>query len=324
MKMINAALLLALIVFPFFWITRQDADFQKNTAWTEQRYNAALDTAVQDAGTALMLHAKQEDEALYRTAKRFAVNKEAALDAFVRTLNVNFGIVDDPIGQKVLLGYIPAVVVIGYDGYDVYAVEPIINGKGENELRHVWWGTKPYAYADQDGNSYSFTLDDRVGVYEKASRTWHEGRREEVAGETAVPLLKDASLFEQVRRSTIIRSITRDLELTINLHNVFARKYGITYTFTLPTISEEEWNNTIDDIGIQAFIQGIPMGRTYYNNYALGGGRVVKKHSVYGFRRNGIKYYARADCSFSEIPEETFASEKEAAAQGYYPAPCQK
>lgn len=90
--------------------------------------------------------------------------------------------------------------------------------------------------------------------------------------------------FHEKRRKTIIDIITASLTEEINVdHNRFADLLGVTYNFYFPTLSEQDWINTIDDISFLAFVQGIPMGNaesTFYNNFALGGSKIVKRELI--------------------------------------------
>jgi hypothetical protein len=322
MKMINWAIVGVLILFPFYMVNQTEIQMQRKTMITELRYDAALDAAVDDAARALIMNVDPGRESRYDSMKRVRVNKEEAIDTFYRTLYMNFGIADDPVSQSVLNRYIPAVVIIGYDGFYVYAEEEFTNAEGETEMHPVWGPKKPYAYADVQGNSLSFTLDNYVIAYEAGSQRWVEGFRSEIAEDTVIPLLRDPGKFEQVRRSTIVNAIQNELAYRINRHNEYAARTGISYTFTLPVISGEDWSNTIDDVGVMAFLQGIPVGQRFYNNYALGGSRVLKKPVIVGAVKNGMKVYYRSSCPFPYPVEETFASEKEAAEKGYIPLSC--
>lgn len=322
MKMIDWAIVLVLILFPFSIVNRTESEMLRMSQLTELRYNAALDAAVDDAAQALTMNVEQGKEVQYDSAKKLPVNKEAAMEAFHRTLYMNFGILDDPVAQGVFNRYIPAVTIIGYDGFYVYAEEEFTNAAGETEVRPVWGPKKSYAYADVQGNSLAFTLDDYVTVYDASNGTWHEGFRSEIEKATTLPLLHDPANFEQVRRATIVNAIQNELAHRINRHNVYATRAGFSYTFTLPTIPEEEWTNTLDDIGVMAFIQGIPLGDKFYNNYALGGSRVMKRPVFVGVLKNNIRYYYRSTCPFSYPVQETFNSEKAAAQKGYIPLSC--
>ncbi|HUC91870.1 MAG TPA: hypothetical protein VMS09_07570 [Paenibacillus sp.] len=322
MKLIEWAIVAALIFLPFATVNRIEVETQRKTLLTELRYNAALDTAVDDAARMLIVNASQQWETQYESDKRVALNKDEAIVAFYRTLYTNFGIADDSVAQGVLKRYIPAVVVIGYDGFYVYAEDEWTGADKQTERKPVWGAKKPYTYADPSGNSLSFTMDDFVLAYDAGSRSWHEGLRADVRQQTNIALLKDAERFEQVRRSTIVRAIEDKLAYRINKHNESVSRYGFSYTFTLPTISQEEWHNAVDDVGVLAFIQGIPMGGKFYNNYALGGSRVLKKPEIVGARKGNMKVYYRSTCDFSYPVEETFSSEKVAAQKGYMPFGC--
>ncbi|MCD1261341.1 hypothetical protein B5M42_021300 [Paenibacillus athensensis] len=322
MKWIEWALVGAMIFLPFATVNQLETDMQRKTLLTELRYNTALDTAVDDAARMLVVSNDQGREAQYESAKRIALNKDEAIAAFYQTLYANFGVADDPVSQGVLSRYIPAVVVIGYDGFYVYAEDEWTGADGHVERKAVWGAKKPYAYADSAGNSLSFTLDDFVLAYDASSRSWCEGLRMDVQQQTNIPLLRDAELFEQTRRTTIIRAIEDELAYRINQHNESVARNGVAYTLTLPTISQEEWNNTVDDVGVLAFLQGIPMGGKLYNSYALGGSRVLKKPEIVGVRKNGMKVYYRSTCGFGYPVEETFSSERAAAKQGYLPFAC--
>lgn len=321
------SLIFVIIIFPMH--VRQDVRIHSQERVLELMvyYEGALRAAVQDAAVALGYNERErwEEEIKYDSDKKIRPDKERAIEAFLRTLHIHFELLDDPAGQQALLRYLPAFAVIDYDGFWIYAETEYRNGENETVIGHVWQPKKPYAYVDASGNSLSFTLDGYVHVYRKSDGTWHEGLREEVDAETEgeIPLLGNPELFEQVRRATIVRMIQNELQHFINTHNSFSRRLGIAYTFTLPAISQEDWNNSINDVGILAFLQGIPAGTEAYNNYAFGGGRLVKKHDIYGAVRHGRKIYYRSGCEEPhDTLEEIFGSEKEAAANGYYPEPC--
>ena len=91
-----------------------------------------------------------------------------------------------------------------------------------------------------------------------------------------------ASEFNELRRETIINLITAVLREEFNEHNIYADSMGLTYNFNIPEIGRDQWNNTIDDISVLAFFQGMPLGNElYYNNYSLGGARIVQAKYLY-------------------------------------------
>lgn len=119
---------------------------------------------------------------------------------------------------------------------------------------------------------------------------------------------QNASDFHLLRRENIINLITSVIREEFNEHNYYADTMGITYNFNIPDIGRDQWNNTIDDISVLAFFQGMPIGTDmYYNNYSLGGSRIVKSNYLYGEtvyagrvnalnKVDGHKVYHRYDC----------------------------
>jgi len=323
MKITKFVIFFVLILLPFYVINNINVEHNRKNLVTQTLYNHAIDTAAQDAAKALITNGSQGAESQYEFLKRVRINKEEAVQTFFNTMYLNFNVFDNSVGQGVIRSYIPVILIIGYDGYYVYYMDEYINAAGVKELKHVWSPKKPYAYSDQNGNTYSFTLDDYVTVNRNGDQKWFEGFRGEIASSASVALLNDAQTFDQVRRITIVNAVQKDIEYYINLYNNYAKRYGIAYTFTLPLISQEDWNNTIYDVGVLSFVQGIPMGEKYYNNYALGGSRVVKKPLYNGIIANGRKYYySQKSCTSSFATVEVFTSEKDAASNGYIPLDC--
>lgn len=360
MKITNFAIITVLLLLPLFVFNNLHVLGQKEALNMEIRYNTAITSAVQDGAKALTFNEKQEFEAGYGSMKKYRANKEAGIDAFLHSLFLNFN-AEGEAAQGTLLQYIPVVAVIDYDGYFLYKPESYWNN-GVNEVRHLFSEKKPYVYVDGDNNNIGFTLDDTVQVYDRAHDRWEEGKLEDVERkmnreyyadsrnslrspaihdwvvkrQSSDPLVK--ATFDNIRRATIVKELQQDLETEINRYNAYAAKRGIAYTFTLPTIDQEQWNNTVDDIGMLTFIQGIPMGDKYYNNYALGGSRIMKKDAVIGVRNvighnpdgsdilGSSMYYFRESCTNFNMTgytrTETFTSPLDAAKKGYRPWGC--
>lgn len=326
MKITDWAVIFLLIISPLLWVSQLHTENLQDVNRLQIQYTTSLRTAAQDGGSALNLNELQNFESGYTSDKFMRTDKEAAILALQHSLALNFGATDDPLAQKMLMVYIPAIVVIDYDGYFIYAVEESTANDGSVISEHRFHPKKPYVYTDDWGNSLAFTLDNYVIAYDAMSKEWVNGLQEELRSEVSIPLLQDPEKFQQVRRSVIVRSIEDDLAIIINRHNEYTRKLGVSYTFTLPVISQEEWNNTLDDVGVLIFLQGIPVGDRYYNNYALGGGRLVRGQRVLAGtdEDTGINYYFRESCLAPYKPEEVFTSERDAAAKGYFEAPCSR
>lgn len=324
MKITDWSIIFVLIVTPILWILQLHTSDMREGHRLQVRYTSALHTAVQDAASALNLNELQKYETGYGSVKYMRTDKEQALSAFMHTISVNFGIEDDYLSQRTMMAYIPAIVIIEYDGYSIYAVDENDETSGMPEISHRWRPRKPYVYMDQSGNSVAFTLDDAITAYENSTGQWYRGKLDELRRTTSIPLFQDVKTFDQVRRSTIVRSIEDELAGYMNRHNEYAARLGVNYTFTLPILSQEDWNNTLNDVGVLAFLQGIPVGDRYYNNYAFGGGRIVQNRPLVGGIDDvtGLKYQYRDTCKLHYRDEQIFTSRRDAAAKGYYEAAC--
>ncbi|MCG7407154.1 hypothetical protein MH117_06970 [Paenibacillus sp. ACRRX] len=322
MKIIKLALLMVAISFPWFWNNRLQAEEQLRHLRTVQSYNYFLDTAVDDAAASLHANPTDIDKQMgYESPKLISINKEAALRAFLETLFININIVDDRISQDMLMSYIPAIAIVNYDGLDIWTEEEYVDSTGKSHLKHVWLPKIPFTYTDQNGYVYAFTLDDYVTVYLPKLKLWIKGYQRELMQHTALPLLRDGTLFESVRRTTIVNKVQDELAYRINRHNYYSKRIGTAYNFTFPTISEEEWNNSINDVGVLAFVQDLPMGAYKYNNYAIGGARLIRKDLLYGTMRDGIKIALPEKCK-PLVVEEVLSNSREAVKRGYYVKYC--
>lgn len=321
MKTTNFVIMFLMIVVPFFIKMDMMVSDQKMVNRLESQYSAALHTAVQDAAVALQQNEYQENEASYASTKFFNANKDAAIETFWKSMNINFGAGEDSVAQGVLATYVPVIAVTDYNGFHIYAFTEYTDAEGNKVSKHEWKPEKPYSYSDQAGNSINFTLDSYVTVYEASTRTWIKGYREDLEGLTGIALLDNKEQFDETRHRTIVNAVQKDVAYFINKHNQFALRLGSYYDFKIPLLPNEEWTNSVDDIGIMAFVQGIPVGHQFYNNYAFSSGRIVKKNVVYGTvdDRTGLKYYYRSSYPLNYRVQETFTSEKDAAAAGYMP-----
>lgn len=118
---------------------------------------------------------KQNDEAGYDSTKFVKADKELALLTFTQTMALNIGIQDDPAAIRNMFNYIPAVVILDYDGYYMLSKETEMTGSREDSFRQVWSPKKPYTYSDSNGNSINFTLDDYVYAFDASAGRWIEG-----------------------------------------------------------------------------------------------------------------------------------------------------
>lgn len=79
--------------------------------------------------------------------------------------------------------------------------------------------------------------------------------------------LVSGSTFNTHRVAIIRKSI--ETNLTTAIANYTTQNYLSTYDFTLPVIDEENWYNIANNVSIVSFMQGIPIGMKYFNNYSV-------------------------------------------------------
>lgn len=78
--------------------------------------------------------------------------------------------------------------------------------------------------------------------------------------------LKASSMFNEHRMNVIRRSIETNL---VSALATFTSHTVIGYEFSMPQLSEEEWDKLQNNICMLAFFEGIPIGMKVYNNYCV-------------------------------------------------------
>lgn len=113
------------------------------------------------------------------------------------------------------------------------------------------------------------------------------------------PMLSD-SVFNNHRMAVIRKSIETNLGAAIANYNSLS---GGGFEFTMPVINEEDWYKVTNNVSIISFMQGLPIGQKYYNNYtALTNTKneeVINSQSVYVLARDssGNLEYHQPGCS---------------------------
>ena len=300
---------------------------EKTSDFTELNHhnNLAMKNAVQDSVEILRTNIDPILEVGYESYKINPTSPQLAYDTFIKTLSLNY-LVQDENTLRVLEHYIPLFAVMDYDGLYLNVYKQYMNTNNEEMFERVWLPKVPFTYKDAEGNIINFTVDDHVEVYDKDLNEWYEDRRAVLASdnEITVPLLKDEANFDNIRRSTIVNILQENFAYYINEHNVYRKKLGITYKFTLPLISQEDWYNTVDDVGVFAFLQGYTywFDNTEFNEYAFSGSRLHKVDRIFGGVVDGIKRFWSESCNYSFTVDEIFNSKKMAAANGYSEMSC--
>lgn len=358
MKILHWAWILIAIILPISIVCRVNVNARYSALKDEVRINNAIDTATNDA----------IDQIITANGAGFDYDSEfgdvinitpalaqEAINTFFTTMGTNYnlpfrssdkvsvyGHSTDSYIQNYFSTYIPAVVVVAYDGFYIYGQQQDDTGyygyKLSTKIPYTYTSANGYTigytlgediYLYIDGKCYSGrlqgnTLDEIINNYKSdfAYEGAPEYKTDDIAsltnnmseilyslknkdgmtiGNELLPAptvsnflqdyVKDnnnnyvVGNFHENRRKVIIKIISDTLKEQMNVQNRYADLVGCTYDFGLPEISEDDWINSIDDISIMAFVQGIPVGSTdgiFYNNYALGGSRIVERDYYYG------------------------------------------
>lgn len=377
MKILHWAWILIAIILPISIVCRVNVNARYSALRDEVRINNAIDTATNDA----------IDQIITANGAGFDYDSEfgdvinitpalaqEAINTFFSTMAINFNLPfqsGDNVStyesspnsyiQNYFSTYIPAVVVIAYDGFYVYGQRQNSEGYYVYQL-----STKiPYTYTSPHGYTIGYTLGEDIYLYidgvcysgrlqgntlseiveaysgdfgymtgvttkDVASLTNNMSEilyslittnNRKTIGNELLPTSDDTNFlqdykkdnkdnytvgkFHENRRKVIIQIIADTLKEQMNIQNHYADLVGCTYDFGLPEISEDDWINSIDDISVMAFVQGIPVGATdgiFYNNYALGGSRIVERDYYYGApytNESGVttNLYHKKNCS---------------------------
>lgn len=394
MKLSHFSVIFLIIILPFSIICRNNVNEYFMVQKDEVRLNNVIDIATQDALDTLV-ELNDEFQMLYFN-QRFDITQslvQESVKSFFQTLSVNFNM---PYIQgkteNYFSTYIPAIVVIGYDGFFIYSVDDTDSAGYAYRVSPKI----PYSYEDPDTHAIiNFTLGNYIKIYIngrlyegeltddyysdslKKYKEYEEGFAgyssddildfiPDITNDMSVMLaaineisknqlgnkgipsyliapsgegygiplrqdyekngLKEASEFHKKRREVIIKLVQDVLQQEINEHQTYARTKGSTYNFMLPEIADEDWTNSINDISVMSFIQGMPIGvKSYYNNYALGGSRIVETDYIYA---TPDKYYHSVRCkrvrnflndNTNQDVENIYVNRVEAARAGYYP-----
>lgn len=123
-----------------------------------------------------------------------------------------------------------------------------------------------------------------------------------------------SSSFNQHRRAVIKNTIETNLIAAINSYNGNKRSYE----YVMPKLEEEEWDKIVSNICVVAFMQGIPIGEKYYNNYVVvpndKNNDLVDEDSIYLLTDDG--QYHLPSCS-KLIEEEKYKNGTITIQRGY-------
>lgn len=157
MKIIHWTIIFILIVVPFSLVCRNIINTRFLALKDEVRINNAIDTATHDAVDLLV------EIAEINGGKNIELNPdicEAAIEQFFNTMSVNYNMPYNEGSKEYLCAYIPAIIIVGYNGFYIYSAEETSDG-----VEHVLKPKIPYSYEDENGNVINFTLGNEMSIY---------------------------------------------------------------------------------------------------------------------------------------------------------------
>lgn len=119
------------------------------------------------------------------------------------------------------------------------------------------------------------------------------------------PLLS-GSTFNENRMMVIRKSIETNLSAAIAKYQMYS---GNNYEFALPQLTETDWSKITNQISVTSFLQGIPIGHKYYNNYCVitndDNEETVNKENIYLITQNanGEREYHLPGCTKLAEPQ---------------------
>lgn len=107
-----------------------------------------------------------------------------------------------------------------------------------------------------------------------------------VANSENDPLI-EYSTFDENRREVIKNSIRTNLITAIAQYNMYSSN---SYEFSLPEFQEVDWEKITTNVSVISFLQGIPIGHKYYNNYCVltnnNNEENIKRENIYVITQN--------------------------------------
>lgn len=120
------------------------------------------------------------------------------------------------------------------------------------------------------------------------------------------PLLS-GSTFNENRMAAIRKSIETNVAVAIANYNMYS---GNNYEFSMPVLTEEDWAKMTNKVSILSFLQGIPIGHKYYNNYCVitndNNEETINKENIYIITQNtetNEREYHLPGCTYLAQPQ---------------------
>ena len=303
MKAYQFALIFLVLVISVTVLCDIKSESMNTVIEKKKQIDKNLDKAIDDGVTNLV----EVD-----SSNNVIISKHTAAEGFFASLYSSFGVLSDSISQEKLMLYIPVITVTMEEGYYIFYSDEYTGADGYTYTAKRWSEKFPYSYEDEDF-IYGFTLGDTATLYDKNGLLGETGdvtrldyhdmqtKEEYVAFRTAKPdsILLNDEAYALVRKGAIISCVEESMAYYTCRHNKIAEQNGITYNFSLPVMSEDDWAPYLDEVSMFVVFQGYPIGLgegETYNRVASAGAKVSKNKVYYLEQKGWYLLYHDPDC----------------------------
>lgn len=310
MKLTDIAILFSMFFVTLLVIYELKSEMLNTAKQMRQQYNQVIDNAAEDAAYNMVCS---------DNGRNIEIEKEKVMQQFL--LGISAGMQGNmQHSQENFFLYIPVTVFVLDDGFYINYLQ-----KEDDKLKRKFTEKINFEY-NTENFEINFTLSDYVKIINRRNGEIFEGVYHDIKQIYPEVFPEKEEDFEQLRRDCVIHTLTGQINKYINGHNNTAKKFGITYHFSLPRIEKEDWYRTINNVGFLAFIQGIPFGTPsmgYFNKFALGASRVRKTASYYiqVDKNTGKKFYHLHNCPVLYNFSLIYDTKKECVAEHSYACP---
>lgn len=300
MRLQNLLIIFLAIAIPVIIILSVYVGLQVDTARLRAKYNDNLINAAHETVVAFQLNTVSDKYSTVADTKIRDI--EASLNVFSSSLATSFGATGA--SKDYAMSYVPALLFTLYDGYYIYTPTKSWN---ENKFSHELKSYVYYAKEYKNGQkvlTINYSLDNYVAVYYFDGASY-ESRAGYLEAETPNGLIdNDAIKYYQEAIdftswfNNVVSNVADAKHLKIDKNNVALpdaissfndEKYEVIkdtisnnlvqamyiygrntdYKFEMPELSGTDWDTILHNVCFIAFLQGMPVGTTTYNNYTI-------------------------------------------------------
>lgn len=297
MKITDLALIFIGILLPMIIIVYVNVSFTIKAEEQEMYYTKIINAATQDAANQMKEVESQDGLNDYGYSglqnNKVNISPEIAQKTFFNSLYNNFGIRGNEAAEQYLQTFVPALAIIDYDG--VY-----ISSMG-NDNKHVIRPKRYYSFtysinssgeaiegtSGDNVHTVEFTMDDYITHRSTKSNDVKSFYIDDDANNSDLFGGKNSAkesvlnLLHKKRKEVIINTITKELTAAVNRAESYAKSLGISYEFSVPTLTYDDMENAIKNVGVYAFVQGLNNGNKFLNAKSYGATELQEARKYY-------------------------------------------